>query len=74
MSVAAVITLVGGSMIGCAILGFIFAMRRNRSADTWATFCFFFPPALILLLMMPRLPMPDPGRAIGRGLSDLSDD
>lgn len=52
---AAVATL---SAIAC---GFI-ANARNRNASTWAAWGFLLPPALVLLLLLPR----------NRGLRQLS--
>lgn len=56
------IVLWGLVAIGAAILGAILAGIRNRDASVWAAWCFVFPPAVLLVLLMPRHQGPRPRR------------
>lgn len=37
-----------------AIVAGILASARNRDHSAWAAWCFIFPPALLLLAVLPR--------------------
>lgn len=43
-------------------LGLVLGWAKNRDAQHWAFTCFLFPPALILLILLPRHAGPRPKR------------
>jgi membrane protein implicated in regulation of membrane protease activity len=48
------IVLTGGIMLFFGILGAVFASVKNRDASFWTALCFLVPPALIVLLLLPK--------------------
>jgi hypothetical protein len=56
------IAVYGSLMIVSAILSGIVALFKRREASYWITLSFLFPPAIIILLLMPRNTLPRPRR------------
>jgi hypothetical protein len=56
------IVLWGAIALAAAIAGGILAGARNRDHSAWAAWCFIFPPALLVLLLLPRNTGPRPHR------------
>ena len=46
-------TLYGAAMLAGLALGWLIASFKNRDSSFWG-FCFFLPPALLILLAVPR--------------------
>ena len=44
----------GLAMIICAGIALVLAPRRGRNGQTWAFWCFVFPPALAILYRLKR--------------------
>lgn len=40
--------------VGALVLGLLLGWAKNRDAQQWAFFCFLFPPAVLLLLLLPK--------------------
>ena len=55
MTTIALITLVGGIMIVSGIIGAVLAGMKNRDVSVWLAWTFLIPPALIILLLLPRI-------------------
>lgn len=55
MTTIALITLVGGIMIVCGIIGAALAGFKNRDISVWAAWGFLFPPSVLLVLLLPRI-------------------
>lgn len=51
---AGYIALIGLVCIASAVAGFVLAKIKHRSGDFWATASFIFPPAVILLALLPK--------------------
>ncbi|KAB2851681.1 MAG: hypothetical protein F9K44_00705 [Hyphomicrobiaceae bacterium] len=47
---------------GAMMLALLIGRIKNRDAQQWAFFCFLFPPAILLLLVLPRRQSPRPKR------------
>lgn len=62
MTAVKIIVLWGAVALGAAIIGAIVAGTRNRDHSAWAAWCFIFPPALLILLLLPRNTGPRPRR------------
>ena len=62
MTAVKVIVLWGFVAIAAAVLAGVLAGVRNRDHSAWAAWCFIFPPALLVLLLLPRNPGPRPRR------------
>jgi len=58
MSVPAVITYIGLTMIVAALISFFLAKVKRRNGDGWAFASFLFPPLLIVLLLLPKAELP----------------
>ena len=55
MTTIALITLVGGIMIICGIIGAVLASIKNRDVSVWLAWTFLVPPSLLVLLLLPRI-------------------
>ncbi|MGH1349499.1 MAG: hypothetical protein ACRBBN_01640 [Methyloligellaceae bacterium] len=54
MDLATIVLIWGVTAISGALFGAIIAAMKNRSADNWGFSCFIFPPALLILLLLPK--------------------
>ncbi len=54
LDLATIVLIWGVSALSAALLGAIFAAIKNRSADNWGFSCFIFPPALLILFLLPK--------------------
>jgi hypothetical protein len=59
-----VIAIWGIVAIVAAIVGGIVAARKNRDASAWAAWGFLFPPAVLALVLLPKLPTRLPRRSL----------
>ena len=50
------------SCVGSMVLALVLGRIKNRDGQQWAFASFLFPPAVLLLLVMPRLVGPRPKR------------
>jgi hypothetical protein len=48
--------------VAALVLGLVLGWLKNRDAQHWAFYCFLFPPAVILLLLLPKHVGPRPKR------------
>ena len=48
--------------VAALLLGLVLGWVKNRDAQHWAFYCFLFPPAVILLLLLPKHVGPRPKR------------
>ena len=53
MTALQIFTYVGLAMLSGVVFGYVVAATKNRDASRWAFICFFFPPAVFLLLLRP---------------------
>lgn len=56
------VAIYGAVMFAATLLAAIVAFWKRRDASYWATVSFLFPPALLILLLMPRNVGPRPRR------------
>lgn len=56
------VAIYGIVMLAAAVCAGIIAGMKRRDWSFWATLSFIVPPALVLLLMMPKNPGPRPRR------------
>jgi hypothetical protein len=61
-SMAQFIAIYGVAMLVTSLAAAIIAGIKRRDFSYWATICFLFPPALILLFLMPKNTGPRPRR------------
>lgn len=52
----------GMAMLVTSVLAGIIAGWKRRDFSFWMTICFLFPPAIVLLLLMPKNAGPRPRR------------
>lgn len=52
----------GIAMIVSGLLGALVAGMKNRLPNFWGTLCFLLPPALLVLLILPKNAGPPPRR------------
>lgn len=72
MTTPQIIVIIGVTSIIAAFIGAITANLKNRSSDAWGFACFIFPPALLLLFLLPRGSHDTRRRKISK--RDLDDD
>lgn len=53
-----VIAIVGLVMLSALTLALILGAVKNRDGSSWGMVSFFFPPAVLLLLFLPKVPGP----------------
>jgi hypothetical protein len=52
----------GTAMLVAGVLAGALAAYKNRDYSFWMAICLLFPPAILLLLLMPKNPGPRPRR------------
>ena len=62
MDTVKIIALGGIVMIVSGILGALLASMKNRLPNFWGALCFLLPPALLVLLILPKNMGPAPRR------------
>jgi MFS family permease len=62
MNANAVISIWGIAAISGLVLGGFVAAFKNRDYSFWMAWCFLVPPALLVLLALPKLQGPRPRR------------
>lgn len=62
MDAVGYIVAVGGLMLGSAVVGGLVAGMKNRDYSFWAAWCFILPPAILVLLLLPKNHGPRPRR------------
>lgn len=62
MDAVKIIAFGGVLMIASGVLGGFLAGYKNRDVSHWGAICFLFPPALLVLLLLPRNLGPRPRR------------